>query len=195
MNAAQVSVLTRIVPILLYDDGCATCSRIARWVQRSASRRAGEPTILVRPVGNDPSELRRLNSGLNIWDAYAVSHVIKPDGSMKLGGEAVAEVLRCLPGTRWMASFLDIRVVGIRPFQAALNLAYNVLDDARPLLGCESCGRPKPWVRPIERLIKWAKAMGGQVVKPNVALHFRPLPVAHKLVAGQSRQPAAGIKG
>ena len=195
MNAAKADVQRRIVPILLYDDGCATCSRIARWVHRSASRSAGEPSILDRPVGNDPSELRRLNPGLNIWDAYAVSHVIMPDGSMKLGGEAVAEVLRRLPSTKWMAWFLDIRVVGIRPFQTALNLTYRVLDDARPLLGCESCGRPKPWVRPIERLIKWAKAMGGQVVKPNVALHFRPLPVAHKLVAGQSRQPAAGSKG
>jgi len=195
MNAAKANIQTRIVPILLYDEGCATCSRIARWVQRSASRRAGKPSILQRPVGNDPSELRHLNPDLDIWDAYAVSHVIMPDGSMKLGGEAVAEVLRCLPSTKWMASFLDISVVGVRPFQMVLNLAYRVLDDARPLLGCESCGRPKPWVRPIERLIKWAKAVGRQGVKPNMALHFTPLPVAHQRVAGQSRQPAAGSKG
>ena len=184
---------TRIVPMLLYDDGCATCTRIARWVQRSASGKSGEPSIIERPVGNDPAELRRLNPDLNIWDAYATSHVIMPDGSMKVGGEAVTEVLRSLSSTRWMASWFDIRVVGIRPFQMALDLAYRVLDDIRPLLGCESCGRPKPWVRPIERLMKWRKAKGGKSVKPGVALHFRPLPVARQRVAGQPRQPAVGV--
>jgi len=188
-------VHTRAVPILLYDAGCATCSHIARWVQRSASGRAGEPGIIARPVGNDPAELRRLNPALDIWDAYAVSHVIMPDGSMKLGGEAVAEVFRRLPGTRWMAWCCDISISGIRPFQRMLNLAYRVLDDIRPLLGCESCGRPKPWVRPIERLTKWAKAAGGPGVKPGVPLHFRPLPVARHRVAGATRQPAAAAKG
>jgi len=193
--SAQAGVQMRIVPLLLYDDGCATCSRIARWVQRSASGRSGEPCIIERPVGNDPAELRRLNPGLDIWDAYAVSHVIMPDGSMKLGGEAVAEVFRCLPGTKWMASCFDIRIIGIRPFQMILNVAYRVLDDIRPLLGCESCGRPKPWVRPIERLMKWAKARGAQGVKPGVNVHFRPLSVARRRVAGQPRQPAVVAKG
>jgi len=193
MNAAVVGVKTRTVPILLYDGGCATCSRIARWVQRFASRGAAEPRILARPVGIDPLELRRLNPDLDIWDAYAVSHVIMPDGSMKLGGEAVAEVFRCLPTTKWMTSLFDIRVVGIRPFQMVLNLAYRILDDIRPLLGCESCGSPKPWVRPIERLLAWAKATGEPGAKPNKALHFRPLPAAHPGVVGQFRQPVARI--
>jgi predicted DCC family thiol-disulfide oxidoreductase YuxK len=177
--------------MLLYDDGCATCSRIARWVQRSAAK-SGEPSITERPVGNDPAELRQLNAGLDIWDAYAVSHVIMPDGSMKLGGEAVAEVLRCLPGTKRMATVFDIRIMGVQPFQAILNLAYHILDDVRPILGCESCGRSRPWVRPIERLIKWARPSSGKAQTPDKAMHFRPIPVGRQL---QLRQPAAAAKG
>ena len=193
MNAPAESN-TRKVPILLYDGGCATCDRIARWVQRSAGTVSGEPGIMVRPVGNDPMELRRLNPALDIWDAYAVSHVIMPDGSMKLGGEAVAEVFRCLPGTKWMASCFDISIFGIRPFQKILNLAYHVLDDIRPILGCESCGRSKPWVRPIEWLTKWAKTAAGKAVKPGAPLHFKPLAAAHRYIPVESHQPVATAK-
>ncbi|MGI4954969.1 MAG: thiol-disulfide oxidoreductase DCC family protein [Janthinobacterium lividum] len=163
------------VPILLYDGGCATCRRIAGWVERSAARGPGAPGIVPCPVGNDPAALRQLNPGLDIWDAYAVSHVIMPDGSMKRGGEAVAEVLRCLPRTRRLASLLDLSLFGVRPFQVTLNLAYAVLDDVRPLFGCESCGRPKPWVRPFERLTGWVKAWAGTAPRVQAAPHFRHL--------------------
>jgi predicted DCC family thiol-disulfide oxidoreductase YuxK len=182
------------VPILLYDGGCQTCSRIARWVHRSARAKAGKPGIIERPVGNNPADLRRLNPALDIWDAYAVVHVIMPDGLMKLGGEAVAEVLRRIPSTKWIAWFCDIRIFGIRPFQKVLNLAYLVLDDIRPLLGCDSCGKAKPWVRPIHRLMKWATAARGHSVKPKAPLHFRPLAVAQPGVAGPSQPPAAATK-
>lgn len=182
------------VPILLYDGGCATCTRIAGWVQKSANTTTGDPTIIARPVGNNPQELRRLNPTLDIWDAYAVSHVIMPDGSMKLGGEAVAEVFRRLSGTRWMASCFDFRIFGIRPFQMILNLAYHVLDDIRPILGCESCGRSKPWVRPIEWLSKWVKALGEKSVTAGAPLHFKPLPSPQRDLAGASRQRGAAAK-
>jgi hypothetical protein len=107
-----------------------------------------------------------------------VIHVIMPDGSMKIGGEAVAEVLRCLPRLKWMTPCFDLKVLGVRPFQKILNLAYLILDDIRPILGCESCGRSKFWVRPIERLSKWAKIFGGKDRKSGAHLHFKPLPVA-----------------
>ena len=167
----------RVAPILLYDGGCATCSRIAQWVRRSASGASGEPLIDVRPVGDDPAEVRRLNPELDIWDAYAVSHVIMPDGSMKLGGEAVAEVFRRLPATRWLTPCLDLHAFGIRPFQAILDLAYRVLDDVRPILGCDSCGHPKSWVRPFAWVVRVAAARGGNDAPSTKALHFRPLPV------------------
>ena len=58
-----------------------------------------------------------LNPDLDIWDAYATIHVLMPDGSMKLGGEAVAEVLRDLRNTKWFAWIFAVSMFGFRPFQ------------------------------------------------------------------------------
>jgi predicted DCC family thiol-disulfide oxidoreductase YuxK len=148
-------------PVLLYNDECGVCRRIARWVEKSAHGESGETTVVVRPIGDDPFALRSLAPELDIWDAYATIHMLMPDGSMKLGGEAVAEVLRRLPNTRWFAWTLAIRVVGVRPFQMLLNVAYAVLADVRPLFGCESCGTPRLWMRPLVWTIRWVRAMLG----------------------------------
>ena len=69
----------------------------------AAHRRAGPAKLEARAIGNDPTELRTLNPNLAIWDVYATIHLLMSDGSMKTGGEAVAEVLRRLPATRWFA--------------------------------------------------------------------------------------------
>ncbi len=151
-------------PTLLFDGQCAVCRRIALWVQRSAKNRAGESNIVERPIGNDPDELRSLNASLNIWDAYAVIHLLMPDGSMKQGGEAVAEVLRNLPNCRWFAWSFRVGVFGHRPFQWLLNGAYIILSKSRPLLGCESCGTPSQWMQPIRKSAKWVQSL---FVKPS----------------------------
>ena len=98
---------------------------------------------------------------------------------MRVGGEAVAEVLRCLPRTRNLASLLNVSLMGVRPFQSTLNLAYLILDDIRPLFGCESCGRPKPWVRPIQHLSSWFESVTGTVRPSPGAPHFKPLTAVH----------------
>src|ERR1700690_863615 len=120
-------------PILLFNDECSVCRRIARWVKRSAVTKAGETTIIERPIGDDPDALRSINADLDIWDAYATIHLVMPDGSMKLGGEAVAEVLRSLPSTKWFAWSFALSIFGFRPFQLILDVAYGVLAHARPL--------------------------------------------------------------
>jgi predicted DCC family thiol-disulfide oxidoreductase YuxK len=148
-------------PILLFNDECGVCRSIARWVRTSALSKSGEASIVERPIGEDPDALRTLNPDLNIWDAYATIHLLMPDGSMKQGGEAVAEVLRNLPKTKWFAWTFAISMFGVRPFQVMLNAAYAVLADVRPLFGCESCGRPVFWVRPIAGTVRWAKRMLG----------------------------------
>jgi predicted DCC family thiol-disulfide oxidoreductase YuxK len=158
--------------ILLFDDECGVCRRIARWVRKSAQSKSGATTIIVRPIGNDPELLRLLNPDLDIWDAYATIHVVMPDGSMKLGGEAVAEVFRNLPNTKWFAWTFAISVFRFRPFQTILNLAYAILADVRPLFGCESCGAPSWWVRPISWMIKSTKAICGASRHPSPAPHF-----------------------
>ena len=111
-------------PILLFDNECGVCRRIAKWVNQSAQLKSGETSLIVRPIGDDPEALRVLNPGLDIWEAYATIHVVMPDGSMRRGGEAVAEVLRKLPPTTWLARSFAISVFGFRPFQAVLNMGY-----------------------------------------------------------------------
>jgi predicted DCC family thiol-disulfide oxidoreductase YuxK len=152
-----------VKPILLFNDECGVCRRIAGWVGRSGRSEANEPSIVERPIGDDPEALRLLNPELDIWDAYATIHLLMPDGSMKRGGEAVAEVLRSLPNTRWFAWIFAVGLFGFRPFQMMLNAAYAILADIRPLFGCESCGTPSVWTRAMRWVItKTAAAFGGK---------------------------------
>jgi hypothetical protein len=176
-------------PILLFNDECGVCRRIARWVERSAQIKSGEVTIIEKPIGDDPDALRLLNPDLDIWEAYATIHLLMPDGSMKRGGEAVAEVLRRLSNTKWLARSFSVSVFGVRPFQSMLNLAYTILAGVRPLLGCESCGAPSLWMRPIRWVVRSAKALVGKGSHHGPILHFtsrsaaqrRPLPAGGRL--------------
>jgi predicted DCC family thiol-disulfide oxidoreductase YuxK len=177
----------QIKPILLFDGGCGVCRRIAHWVENSAQSASGETSIIVRPVGDDPEALHLLNPNLNIWDAYATIHLLMPDGTMKLGGEAVAEVLRNLPNTKWFTQGFSISIFGFRPFQMTLNMAYVILDDVRPLFGCESCGTPSLWVRPIAETIKWVKAIFRERPHPSPTPHFTSLSATRRQAL-----PAAG---
>lgn len=165
-------------PILLFNDECGVCRNIADWVKKQVQAGSGEFSIVVRPVGQDPEELRSLNPDLNIWDAYATIHLVMPDGSMRLGGEAVAEVLRNLPSTRWFSWTFAITIFGTRPFQAMLNVAYAILADVRPVFGCESCGTPSRWVRPIRWVVKWVASSFGKSHHLHPSPHFTSLPVS-----------------
>jgi hypothetical protein len=144
-------------------------------VQKSEQGESGDTSIVERPIGDDPEALRSLNPDLDIWDAYATIHLLMPDGTMKLGGEAVAEVLRHLPSTRWFTGTFAFSVFGFRPFQAILNLAYTILADVRPLFGWESCGTPSPWMRPIRWTLKRARAAFAESRPIMRSLHFTPL--------------------
>ena len=174
---------TQTKPILLFNDECAVCRRIGHWVQRSAQIGSGETRLIVQPIGDDPDALLTLHPDLNIWDAYETIHLLMPDGSMKLGGEAVAEVLRSLPNTKWFAGCFAVSIFGFQPFQMILNLSYVILSDVRPLFGCESCGMPS-WLRPIGWITKWAKGIFGEKRRRSPTPHFtslaprgdRPLP-------------------
>ena len=175
-------------PILLFNDECAVCRHIGHWVQRSAQSKSGETGILVQPIGDDPERLRSLNPNLDIWDAYETIHVLMPDGSMKLGGEAVAETLRNLPNTKWFAGSFATRIFGFRPFQVLLNMAYAILSDVRPLFGCESCGKPKV-LRRIQWVTKGVKNLFGGSPRPSPTPHFSSLSAARRRPLAVSVQP------
>ena len=163
------------LPILLYNGECGFCRAIAGWVRRSEP--AGPPVLEVRPIGHDPQSVEALHPGLTIWNAYKRLHVLMPDGSTKLDGEAVAEVLRRLPSTRWFAWTFAAGVGGIRPFQWLLNAAYFVLADVRPVFGCESCGGGAFWAGPIGWSYRQVRTLLLRIHRPTQSRHFRPLPL------------------
>jgi predicted DCC family thiol-disulfide oxidoreductase YuxK len=159
-------------PILLFNDECGVCRRIARWVKKSAGTTAGVSSIVERPIGDDPDALLALNRDLGIWDAYEIIHLLMPDGTMKVGGEACAEVLRRLPSTRWFARAFSVKIFGFRPFQRILDVGYIALSDIRPVFGCESCGTPSAWLRPIEWTTKRIGSLFGRAHGTSRSTHF-----------------------
>ena len=175
-------------PILLFNDECTVCRHIGHWVQTSAQSEAGETSILVQPIGDDPGRLRSLNPDLDIWDAYETIHVLMPDGSMKLGGEAVAETLRNLPNTKWFAWSFAASIFGFRPFQVMLNVAYAILADVRPLFGCESCGKPKV-LRLIQGVTKWARNLFAGAPHKSPSPHFSLSSAAKRRPLAASVEP------
>jgi predicted DCC family thiol-disulfide oxidoreductase YuxK len=48
-------------PVLLFNDECGVCRSIASWVKRQVQAGSGTTSIVVRPIGQDPEELRALN--------------------------------------------------------------------------------------------------------------------------------------
>ena len=136
------------LPILLFNGECAVCRAIAGWVHRGGAR------LTERPIGDDPAALLRLNPALDICDAYATIHLLMPDGSMLVGGEAVAEVLRRVPAMRWISWTFGVSLFGVRPFQLVLDAGYTVLAEIRPLLGCESCGTANAGVKAMQRVLR-----------------------------------------
>jgi predicted DCC family thiol-disulfide oxidoreductase YuxK len=159
-------------PILLFNDECSVCRHVAKWVAKFAVTASGEPTVVEQPIGDDPERLRSLNEGLDIWDAYETIHLLMPDGSMKVGGEACGEVFRRMPRTQWLARSLSIDVWGFRPLQELLNVGYVVLSDVRPAFGCESCGTPPAWLAPIVWTKKQLRAISGDASRVSKSLHF-----------------------
>ena len=160
------------IPLLLFNGECAVCRAIAGWVARRAHDDRGVSTLAQRPIGDDPAVLLTLNPTLGIWDAYESIHLLMPDGTMKLNGEAVAEVFRRLPATARFTPLFGLNVLGVRPFQSFLNCCYRLLSDVRPLLGCESCGTPNVWVRSIRRPAAALKRLIGAIEHPSLKPHF-----------------------
>ena len=184
--ASATPVARQATPILLFDDECAVCRRMASWVRGVARSAAGVPTIDVRAIGEDPEALRRLDPTLDIWKVYAKSHLLMPDGSILVAGEAVAEVLRRSPGMAWCAWLFSVHVFKARPFQSLLDLGYVILSDVRPIFGCKSCGAPALWARPFVWIVKTVKRLGGKNAHPAHRPNFTPLAAT---VAAKPRPP------
>ncbi len=140
-------------PILLFNASCETCAAISGWIARTDAR--GKDLIDERPLGGDPAALAQLNPNLDIWKAYERIHVLMPNGEIKTGGAAIAEVLKRLDATKWFAWVFDVGVGRVKPFLWVLEGGYRFLDAIRPALGCTSCGGgPIAW---WSKPIRWGR--------------------------------------
>lgn len=155
-------------PMLLFNSLCEVCQVLSAWVKEQDN--GGGDLIDERPIPDDPETLKKLNPNLDIWKVYEEIHLLMPDGTIKTGGEAVGEVLKRLPATKWAAWLVDVGIGPVKPFQWGLNGAYKFLDAIRPALGCKSCGggpvawwaKPIKWGADLVKLVRGADAPAEQ---------------------------------
>jgi predicted DCC family thiol-disulfide oxidoreductase YuxK len=77
---------------VLYDDDCGVCKRLlSKFLAWDRGRR-------LRPVALQDPEADGLLGGMPDDRKLASWHLVAPDGSVRSGGEAVAPLLRLLPG-------------------------------------------------------------------------------------------------
>ncbi|MFN2315569.1 MAG: thiol-disulfide oxidoreductase DCC family protein [Gemmatimonadales bacterium] len=95
-----------IRPVLLWDGSCGFCQR---WVERVErwDRASRIETMKAWDRSKYPELLRISDDDLN----HAM-HLALPDGRVFAGGRAVPQILKLLPGGRWVAWVFLIPGVG-----------------------------------------------------------------------------------
>ena len=83
--------------MLIYDGACAFCRDAVMLVRRWDRQRAFEYVPL-------QDSARVVPLGIPAPALVAALHLRLPDGRVWAGADAVAEVLRRLPGKRWLAA-------------------------------------------------------------------------------------------
>jgi predicted DCC family thiol-disulfide oxidoreductase YuxK len=94
----------RIAPTLIYDGECGLCRQSVDLVRRWDR----EHRLRLVPF-QDAATVARF--GIALPALAAAMHLILPDGRVYAGADAVPEILRLLPGKRWLA--LPFRVPGV----------------------------------------------------------------------------------
>ncbi|MGH7753201.1 MAG: thiol-disulfide oxidoreductase DCC family protein [Gemmatimonadales bacterium] len=118
-------------PVLIYDGECAFCRR---WVERI--RRWDRRHAIDAVPFQDAARVARF--GIPKADLHAAMHLVLPDGRAFAGGAAAPEILKLLPGKRWLA--WGFGVPGVLWVATRL---YRWIAKRRHRLSCGShvCGR------------------------------------------------------
>jgi predicted DCC family thiol-disulfide oxidoreductase YuxK len=93
-------------PTLIYDGECAFCRQSVDVVQRWDR----EHRLAVLPFQD---RVRVGAFGIPLPALAAAMHLVLPDGRVFAGADAAPEILRLLPGKRWLAWWF--RVPGVLP--------------------------------------------------------------------------------
>jgi hypothetical protein len=72
--------------------------------------------------------------------AYFFNKFLMPDGSMKLDGKAVAETLRSLSNTKWLARSFDLSLSGLQSLSVVAKSGL-----CHPGRGASTAGLREPW--------------------------------------------------
>lgn len=93
-------------PTLVFDGECGLCRRCVAIVHRWDR----EHRLATLPFQD---QARVAGFGIPLPALAAAMHLVLPDGSVFAGADAAPELLRLLPGTRWLAPLFA--VPGVRP--------------------------------------------------------------------------------
>jgi predicted DCC family thiol-disulfide oxidoreductase YuxK len=87
---------------ILYDDDCGFCKRLlSKFLAWDRGRR-------LRPISLQDPEAERLLAGMDRETRMASWHLVTPGGEVRSGGEALAPLLRLLPGGSAPAALADL---------------------------------------------------------------------------------------
>jgi predicted DCC family thiol-disulfide oxidoreductase YuxK len=90
--------VTEPLLIVLFDEGCGFCTRLAGWLEQ-------RPMIAVEPIGS-PTGARLLRD-LPPERRYDTVHVVDGRGRRFSGAEALPPLLCTLPGLAWAAPIAE----------------------------------------------------------------------------------------
>jgi predicted DCC family thiol-disulfide oxidoreductase YuxK len=103
---SMAAAADRADPTLIYDGECGICQRAVVLLKRWDRER-----VLRFVSFQEGAAVARF--GIALPALAAAMHLILPDGRVYAGADAVPELLRILPGKRWLAGLF--RVPGVRP--------------------------------------------------------------------------------
>lgn len=95
-----------LAPTLIYDGECGLCRRSVAVVRRWDR----EHRLALVPFQN---HARVAAFGIALPALAAAMHLVLPDGRVLAGAEAAPEILRLLPGKRWLA--WPFKLPGVMP--------------------------------------------------------------------------------
>ena len=118
---------------VFYDEQCRLCSGVAAWaLARDRARR-------LVPVPARSEEARAAAGGLDPARLLEELHTWSPREGVRTGADAVAALLRRLPGWAWAGRALELPLV--RPVARRV---YRAVARRRYRLGAATCALPAP---------------------------------------------------
>lgn len=111
-----------------YDGRCPLCRAEIDHYRRCE----GADRLDLVDVGRD--ETAALGPGLSRERALGRFHVRDAQGRLLSGAAAFARLWRVLPGWRWLARIVEVRILGFQPLLLVAEVAYRLFLPLRPWL-------------------------------------------------------------